>query len=173
MPSVPYGMNTSRCANGDRIGSTVAVREPPQPFGPSLDVCAAAVQPLVEIRSVVNSKNSDVAAELSKSAPMLGVVQAAKPTVRFRPVQFHAVQFHDVMRSRRYTVLIADRSSGVVRRVTVSVLPALALVFGILMLPILMGLGAKWSAKAEIGEVRAANLILQVVIIRSKEKKLR
>ena len=48
-----------------------------------------------------------------------------------------------------------------VRRVTISLRPALAVVFGILMLPILMGLGAKWSARAEIGEVRSANTILQ------------
>jgi murein DD-endopeptidase MepM/ murein hydrolase activator NlpD len=43
----------------------------------------------------------------------------------------------------------------------VSLRPALATVFGILMLPILMGLGAKWSAKAEIGEIRTANSLLQ------------
>src|SRR5437867_12141980 len=65
------------------------------------------------------------------------------------------------MRSRRYTVLIADRSSGVVRRVTVSLLPGIAAVVGVLMLPILMGLGAKWSARAEIGEIRTANNSLQ------------
>jgi murein DD-endopeptidase MepM/ murein hydrolase activator NlpD len=65
------------------------------------------------------------------------------------------------MRARRYTLLIADRSSGVVRRLTISLRPALAIVFGILMLPVLIGLGAKWSARAEIGEVRRANGALQ------------
>ena len=48
-----------------------------------------------------------------------------------------------------------------VRRLTISLRPALATVFGILMLPVLIGLGAKWSARAEIGEVRAANGALQ------------
>jgi murein DD-endopeptidase MepM/ murein hydrolase activator NlpD len=65
------------------------------------------------------------------------------------------------MRARRYTILIADRSSGVVRRVTISLRPTLAIVSGILMLPVLMGLGAKWSAKAEIEVVRGSNTILR------------
>lgn len=65
------------------------------------------------------------------------------------------------MRARRYTILIADRSSGVVRRVTISLRPALTLVTGVLMLPVLIGLGAKWSARAEIEDVRGSNTILQ------------
>ena len=65
------------------------------------------------------------------------------------------------MRARRYTILIADRSSGVVRRVTIRLRPTLAIVSGILMLPVLMGLGAKWSARAEIDDVRGSNTILQ------------
>ena len=66
------------------------------------------------------------------------------------------------MRARRYTVLIADRSSGVVRRVGVSLRPAIATGLGILSLPILIGLGAKWSASAEIDQLTAANSLLQV-----------
>jgi murein DD-endopeptidase MepM/ murein hydrolase activator NlpD len=66
------------------------------------------------------------------------------------------------MRARRYTVLIADRSSGVLRRVGVSVRPAIAVTLGILSIPVLMGLGAKWSARAEIAQLRAANSLLQV-----------
>jgi murein DD-endopeptidase MepM/ murein hydrolase activator NlpD len=64
------------------------------------------------------------------------------------------------MRARRYTVLIADRSSGVVRRVTISLWPALVFVVGILMLPVLIGLGAKWAARAELEEYRTANATL-------------
>jgi murein DD-endopeptidase MepM/ murein hydrolase activator NlpD len=66
------------------------------------------------------------------------------------------------MNSRRYTIVIADRSSGVVRRVTISLRPALYTVGVILTLPILMGLGAKWSARAEIDHLRADNTVLQV-----------
>ena len=64
------------------------------------------------------------------------------------------------MRARRYTVLIADRSSGVVRRVTISLWPALACVVGTLMLPVLIGLGAKWGARTEMEEYRVANATL-------------
>src|SRR2546430_12775490 len=66
------------------------------------------------------------------------------------------------MRARRYTVLIADRSSGVVRRVGVSLRPAIAMVLGILSVPILMGLGAKWSALAEIAQLKSTNSLLEV-----------
>ena len=65
------------------------------------------------------------------------------------------------MASRRYTVLIADRSSGVVRRVGISLRPALAVAFGVLSLPVLVGLGAKWSARVEIAELRTQNSMLQ------------
>ena len=65
------------------------------------------------------------------------------------------------MRSRRYTVLVADRSSGVVRRVTISLRPALAIIASVVAIPILMGLGAKWSAHAEIDRLRAANALMQ------------
>jgi murein DD-endopeptidase MepM/ murein hydrolase activator NlpD len=65
------------------------------------------------------------------------------------------------MPSRRYTVLIADRSSGVVRRVTVSLRTVAAVVTSVLMLPVLIGLGAKWSANLDIHQLRAANQSLQ------------
>ena len=65
------------------------------------------------------------------------------------------------MPGRRYTVLIADRSSGVVRRVTIGLRPTLAAVASVLMLPVLIGLGAKWSARAEMHTIRVANATLQ------------
>jgi hypothetical protein len=58
-------------------------------------------------------------------------------------------------------VLIADRSSGVVRRVTISLRPLLATIASVLLLPILIGLGAKWSARAEMDHIRAVNATLQ------------
>ena len=51
---------------------------------------------------------------------------------------------------RRYTVVIADRSTGTVRRVTIRLWPSLAVIAGVLALPVLMGLGARWSASSEI-----------------------
>src|SRR5262249_23268005 len=66
------------------------------------------------------------------------------------------------MRARRYTVVVADRSSGVVRRLTVSLRPTVSIVIFVLSLPVLVGLGAKWSAKAEIDQLRTANSALEV-----------
>ena len=66
------------------------------------------------------------------------------------------------MRPRRYTFVIADRNSGTVRRFTLSLRPALAVVSGVLALPVLMGLGARWSASARIGELETTNAALRV-----------
>ena len=66
------------------------------------------------------------------------------------------------MRARRYTVVIADRSSGVVRRVTISLRPMIVAVVGVLLCPVLMGLGAKWSARAEIDHLVATRTLLEV-----------
>jgi murein DD-endopeptidase MepM/ murein hydrolase activator NlpD len=71
------------------------------------------------------------------------------------------VSYH-VVASRRYTVLIANRSTGVVRRVTLSVRPVLIALAVILALPILIGMGARWSARAEMNELRAAAATLEM-----------
>ena len=63
---------------------------------------------------------------------------------------------------RRYTVLIADRSSGVMRQVTVSLRATMIVVGTVLAVPVLMGLGAKWSAGAEIERLRSANSSMTV-----------
>jgi len=54
------------------------------------------------------------------------------------------------MRARRYTVIVADRSSGLVRRFTLSLRPAILVCAGLAALPILMGLGANWKARYAI-----------------------
>jgi murein DD-endopeptidase MepM/ murein hydrolase activator NlpD len=64
--------------------------------------------------------------------------------------------------SRRYTVVIADRSTGVMRRLTVTVRGVAGTVIGTLMLPVLIGLGLRWSAVAEIAQLRATNATLEV-----------
>ena len=63
---------------------------------------------------------------------------------------------------RRYTVLVADRSSGVVRRFTISLRTTAWIVGTVLMLPVLIGLGAKWSAHSEIGQLQTTNATLQI-----------
>ncbi len=54
------------------------------------------------------------------------------------------------MLSKRYTIVIADRGTGVVRRFTISLKPALTVVFMVVCLPMLIGMGAAWKAKAEV-----------------------
>lgn len=66
------------------------------------------------------------------------------------------------MHSRRYTIVVADRSSGAVRRLTISLRTALSIVVGVLMLPVLIGLGAKWSAQVEITELRQTKDALEI-----------
>jgi len=66
------------------------------------------------------------------------------------------------MLSNRYTVIVADRRSGVVRRFTVSLRPLLAVVTIILALPVLIGLGAAWKAKAEVAGIYASNAALEL-----------
>jgi murein DD-endopeptidase MepM/ murein hydrolase activator NlpD len=66
------------------------------------------------------------------------------------------------MPGRRYTVLIADRSTGVLRRVTISLRAAAAVVVSVLMMPVLIGLGARWSAHVEIDTLRSMTGSLEV-----------
>ena len=66
------------------------------------------------------------------------------------------------MAGRRYTVVVADRSSGVLRQVTVNRRWVALAVVTVLSIPVLMGLGAKWSARAEIEQLQATNAVLLV-----------
>jgi len=64
--------------------------------------------------------------------------------------------------SRRYTVLVADRSSGVVRRATVPVRPAAIAVCIVLVTPILIGMGAAWKTYSGVGNLRANHHALEM-----------
>jgi murein DD-endopeptidase MepM/ murein hydrolase activator NlpD len=66
------------------------------------------------------------------------------------------------MKARRYTCVIADRQTGAVRRLTISLWPTLAAVAGLFALPVLIGLGARWSASAAIYDLQSTNAALQV-----------
>lgn len=65
-------------------------------------------------------------------------------------------------RSRRYTVVVADRRTGVYRRLTVDVWPLFLGALTLFSLPVLIGLGLKWSATATIAELRATSTRLDV-----------
>jgi hypothetical protein len=66
------------------------------------------------------------------------------------------------MPSRRYTIVIADRTSGLVRRVTISLRMVGAVLSIIVGLPILIGLGAKFNADYELQQLKASNEALSV-----------
>src|SRR5688572_25472903 len=66
------------------------------------------------------------------------------------------------MRSTRYTIILANRESGVVRRFTLPLKPVFLGVLAVIAVPVLVGLGARWSAGAELTSLRQANGQLQV-----------
>ena len=65
------------------------------------------------------------------------------------------------MASRRYTILIADRTSGVVRRVTISARPAVAVACAMVTLPVLIGVGAAWKAKSDVDGLYSSQQALE------------
>ncbi len=65
------------------------------------------------------------------------------------------------VKSKRYTVVVADRTTGVVRRFTLSLRPTLTAIALLFSLPVLIGLGARWSALAEVRVIRANATALQ------------
>jgi murein DD-endopeptidase MepM/ murein hydrolase activator NlpD len=66
------------------------------------------------------------------------------------------------MPSRRYTIIVADRTSGVVRRVTISVRPVLLSMCAVMTLPILIGMGAAWKAKSDVAGLQAIQTTLEL-----------
>ena len=65
------------------------------------------------------------------------------------------------MPSRRYTIVLADRTTGVVRRFTISLKPALIFVLSVVTLPILIGTGAALKAKYEVETMFATKATLE------------
>jgi murein DD-endopeptidase MepM/ murein hydrolase activator NlpD len=65
-------------------------------------------------------------------------------------------------RARRYTIVIADRRTGVYRRLTANPSPILVGLAALFVVPILVGLGLRWSARAEIARLRDATNQLQL-----------
>ena len=61
------------------------------------------------------------------------------------------------MRLTRYTILVANRQSGVVRRFTLPLKPLVLGALAVMAVPVLVGLGARWSAGAELASLRQAN----------------
>jgi murein DD-endopeptidase MepM/ murein hydrolase activator NlpD len=67
------------------------------------------------------------------------------------------------MPAKRYTVVIANRSNGALRRLTINLRPVLMLAVSVTVLPpLLIGVSFKWSARTQIDQLRATNEVLQV-----------
>lgn len=66
------------------------------------------------------------------------------------------------MSRTRYTIVVADRGTGVVRRVTIRLGIAVATLAILFSLPVLIGLGARWSAVDEIHNLRSRSATLEV-----------
>ena len=65
------------------------------------------------------------------------------------------------MLSKRYTLVLADRTTGVVRRFTVSVKPVLIAVVTVVTLPILIGTGAALKAQYDVANLYESHAILE------------
>ena len=65
------------------------------------------------------------------------------------------------MPSKRYTIIVADRSSGVVRRATVSLRPVLVISGMVLTVPVLIGIGAAWKAKSDVADLQVSHRALE------------
>src|SRR5512147_2982900 len=57
------------------------------------------------------------------------------------------------MAKRRYTLVVAEQSSGPERKVRVSLGPVLVALGAVVTLPVLIGLGAAWKAKADVASL--------------------
>ncbi len=66
------------------------------------------------------------------------------------------------MLSRRYTIVIADKTSGVVRRLTISLRTVTGIVCTVLITPLLIGVGAKWSGRLEFHQLLVTKEALEV-----------
>ena len=66
------------------------------------------------------------------------------------------------MLSKRYTLVLADRTTGVVRRFTISVKPVLIAVVTTATLPILIGTGAALKAQYDVAHLYASHATLEL-----------
>lgn len=73
------------------------------------------------------------------------------------------------MPSRRYTILFADRTSGVVRRVTISIRPAAAVACVVVTLPVLIGIGSAWKAKSDVQGLYTSHQALEAENVNYRE----
>ena len=64
--------------------------------------------------------------------------------------------------ARRYSIGIADASGDRIRQFTIRPVPSVAALALVVVLPLLIGLGARWSSQARIAELESANATLML-----------
>jgi len=65
------------------------------------------------------------------------------------------------MPGRRYTIVVADRTTGAVRRITISARPVIAAMCAVASLPVLIGVGAAWKARTDVASLYATHETLE------------
>jgi len=65
-------------------------------------------------------------------------------------------------RGRRYTIVLADRHTGVYRRFRINPAPVISALVALFALPVLVGFGLRWSAHAEIVQLQTAAGVLEL-----------
>jgi murein DD-endopeptidase MepM/ murein hydrolase activator NlpD len=66
------------------------------------------------------------------------------------------------MRSKRYTILVADRTTGAIRRLTLPAGPVVAVACAVVTIPVLIGVGAAWKAKSGVSQLSASHRALEI-----------
>lgn len=66
------------------------------------------------------------------------------------------------MLSKRYTIVLADRTTGVIRRFTISVKPVVFTTIAVVTLPILIGTGAALKAQHDVKNLYASQATLEL-----------
>jgi murein DD-endopeptidase MepM/ murein hydrolase activator NlpD len=64
--------------------------------------------------------------------------------------------------ARRYKIVLADRHTGVYRRFCINPTPVIGAALAVFALPVLVGLGLRWSAHAEIAQLQTAAGALEI-----------
>ena len=66
------------------------------------------------------------------------------------------------MLNRRYTIALTNRATEVVREFSLPLFRTALVVVSVIALPMLIGLGARWSASARIAELESENVVLRM-----------
>jgi murein DD-endopeptidase MepM/ murein hydrolase activator NlpD len=66
------------------------------------------------------------------------------------------------MKSPKYTILVANRQTGAVRRLTVARRPVVLGLLALFAMPVLIGLGARWSGEARIQQLAQQSEALRI-----------